>query len=111
MWPLLLQCKIHGKAQEVVSSLPLADSLQYDSVKEAILHAYELVPEAYRPRFRGYRKTPSQTYVELPKKRVHCLIVSYCHKRGHVIANCLLLKKKDHSNSASPERQYSVLSV
>lgn len=31
MWPLLLQCKIDGQAQ-LVSSLPLTDSLKYDVV-------------------------------------------------------------------------------
>lgn len=47
-WPLLLQCKVHGKAQEAVAALSLEDSLNYDSVKAAIMRAYELVPEAYR---------------------------------------------------------------
>lgn len=47
MWPLLLQCKLVGKAQEVVSALSLEDSLQYD-VKEASFCAYELILEAYR---------------------------------------------------------------
>jgi len=35
VWSLLLQCKIHGKAQEVVAVLPLEDSLDYEKVKEA----------------------------------------------------------------------------
>lgn len=69
MWPLLLQCKIHGKAQEVVSVLPLADSLHYDTVKEAILRAYELVPEAYRQKFHGHKKTQMQTFVEFARDK------------------------------------------
>ena len=36
----------------------------YDVVKQAILTAYELVPEAYRQKFRGLRKIEGQTYVE-----------------------------------------------
>lgn len=44
VWPLLLQFKLVGKAQEVCSALPVEDSLQYESVKNAILRAYELVP-------------------------------------------------------------------
>ena len=63
-WPLLLQCKLVGKAQKVCSTLSLEDSLQYDVVKKAILRAYELVPEAYRQRFRSHRKTTNQTFVE-----------------------------------------------
>lgn len=69
MWPSLLQCKINGKAQEVVSALPLADSLKYDVVREAILRAYELVPEAYRQKFRGHRKSPTQTFVEFARDK------------------------------------------
>lgn len=45
VWALLLQCKIHGKAQEAVSALLLEGILQYDSVKVAIMCAYDLVPE------------------------------------------------------------------
>ncbi len=39
VWPLLLQCMTYGKAQEVVSALPPGDSLDYDSVRSAILCA------------------------------------------------------------------------
>lgn len=35
---ILLQCKLVGKAQEVVSSLSLEESLQNDVLKEAILN-------------------------------------------------------------------------
>lgn len=68
-WALLLQCKIQGKAQDVVAALPLADSLKYGVVKEAILRAYELVPEAYRQKFRSHKKAPSQTFVEYAREK------------------------------------------
>ncbi len=42
VWPLLLQCRLTGKAQEVCAALSLEDSLDYDVVKAAILRAYEL---------------------------------------------------------------------
>lgn len=64
MWPILLHCKLVGKAQEVVSSLSLEESLQYDVLKESILRAYELVPEAYRQKFRNHKKSNGQTFVE-----------------------------------------------
>ncbi|KAI3355662.1 hypothetical protein L3Q82_004257 [Scortum barcoo] len=69
MWALLLQCKIHGKAQEAVSALPLEDSLNYDTVKTAILRIYELVPEAYRQKFRGHKRGSTQTYVEFAREK------------------------------------------
>lgn len=59
-WPdddrTLLQCVLTGKAQEAYASLSKADSRYYDIVKAAVLRAYELVPEAYRQRFRSFRK-------------------------------------------------------
>ncbi len=49
MWGLLLQCNFVGKAQEVCSSLPLEQSLDYDISKQQLLRAYELVPESLSP--------------------------------------------------------------
>lgn len=37
VWSLLLQCKIHGKAQKAVAALTLEDYLNYESVKFARL--------------------------------------------------------------------------
>ena len=68
-WPdeertLMLQCVFTGKAQEVYSSMSVADCKVYKNVKAAVLKAYELVAEAYRQKFRGWRKTGKQTHVE-----------------------------------------------
>lgn len=49
---LLLQCVITGRAQEAYSSLSSSECGNYATVKSAILKAFELVPEAYRQRFR-----------------------------------------------------------
>lgn len=68
-WALLLQCRLCGKALEVFSTLSLEDSLNYDAVKLAILRAYELVPEAYRQKFRGHKKNSSQTFVEFSREK------------------------------------------
>ncbi|KAJ8023244.1 hypothetical protein HOLleu_35604 [Holothuria leucospilota] len=63
-WSILIQSNFTGKAQEVYSALSIEDSMDYDKVKKAILQAYELVPEAYRQKFRKYHKADTQTYVE-----------------------------------------------
>ncbi|KAJ8027781.1 hypothetical protein HOLleu_29832 [Holothuria leucospilota] len=63
-WSILIQSNFTGKTQEVYSALSIEDSMDYDKVKKAILQAYELVPEAYRQKFRKYRKADTQTYVE-----------------------------------------------
>ena len=44
-----------GKAQEIYTQLSLEQSSDYDKVKELILKAYELVPEAYRQKLRVCR--------------------------------------------------------
>ncbi len=69
MWALLLQCKLIGKAQEVCASLPVDTSLNYDVVKVAVLRAYELVPEAYRQKFRNHKKAVTQTFVEFSREK------------------------------------------
>ncbi len=69
VWPLLLQWRLTGKAQDVCASLSLEDSLNYDMVKTAILRAYKLVPEAYRQRFRNHKKNSSQTFVEFAREK------------------------------------------
>ncbi|VDI19808.1 Hypothetical predicted protein [Mytilus galloprovincialis] len=63
-WTTLLQSVFEGKAAEIYSALPSEKSSDYDTVKQEILKAYELVPEAYRQKFRSYKKFDSQTYVE-----------------------------------------------
>lgn len=71
-WPdadrtLLLQCVLTGKAQEAYAALSSADSCSYVKVKSAVLRAYELVPEAYRQRFRSWRKVEKQTHGEFAR--------------------------------------------
>ncbi len=68
-WPdeertLMLQSVFTNKAQEAYSSLSVEDAKDYLTVKNAVLRAYELVPEAYRQKFRSWKKTDSQTHVE-----------------------------------------------
>ena len=45
-------------------------SSQYDSVKQAILKTYELVPEPYRQNFWNCRKHDKQTYTEFARDKV-----------------------------------------
>ena len=69
VWAILLQCNLAGKAQEACSSLSVEDSLVYEKVKSAILRVYELVPEAYRQRFRGLRKHSNQTFADFAREK------------------------------------------
>ena len=69
MWTLLLQSSLLGKAHEAYSALSVDQSSDYDTVKRSILKAYELVPEAYRQRFRATEKTNAQTFVEFARAK------------------------------------------
>ena len=68
MWSIMLQSVLVGKASEAFSSLSVEQSANYDHVKTAILKAYELVPEAYRQKFRNARKLFDQTHVEFARE-------------------------------------------
>ena len=68
-WCLLLQSVFVGKAREIHSQLSVVQASDYDYVKELILKGYELVPEAYRQRFRNCQKESNQTYVEFARKK------------------------------------------
>ena len=85
-WPkeswvlLLLQSVLVGKAQEIYGSLSVEQSSNYEHVKEAILKAYELVPEAYRQKFRNYLKYDSKTHVEFAREKEN-LFNRWCHSK------------------------------
>ena len=67
VWTVLLQSVFVGKAREIYSALPVEQSSQYTVVKEAVLKAYELVPEAYRQKFYTSVREDKQTYVEFAR--------------------------------------------
>ncbi|KAK0156627.1 hypothetical protein N1851_000058 [Merluccius polli] len=64
-----LETVLSGKAQAVYSALSIQQSSDYNAVKTAILHAYELVPEAYRQKFRSLKKTDKLTFVEFAREK------------------------------------------
>ncbi|XP_064090682.1 uncharacterized protein LOC135204397 [Macrobrachium nipponense] len=72
-WSILLQCALKGRAQEVFSSLSEETCGNYDELKKCILKAYELVPEAYRLKFRRLFKTGDQTYVDFARIKAKLL--------------------------------------
>ncbi len=50
-------------------ALDLEDSDDYDEVRQAVLKAYELVPEAYRQQFRSEKIRSGQTYVDFARQQ------------------------------------------
>ena len=68
-WTLLLQSVLVGRALDVYMSLPIEQSISYDTVKREILRRYDLVPEAHRQCFRHCKKTDRHTYVEFAHEK------------------------------------------
>ncbi len=64
MYCLFLQSFFTGKAKDVYCAVATAQCADYGLVKERILQAYELVPEAYRQKFWILVKLGGQTHVE-----------------------------------------------
>ncbi|XP_068235718.1 uncharacterized protein [Palaemon carinicauda] len=64
LWAVLVQSAFSGKAQVVYAVLSAEDSSDYDIVKKMVLNAYQLIPEAYRQKFRTWHKMFNQTFVE-----------------------------------------------
>ena len=72
-WSMLLQTVLTGKAQRAYATLPTENCTDYDLVKAAVLKSFELVPEAYRQKFRTQRKTENQSYVEFLREKENAL--------------------------------------
>ena len=76
----------------------------YDNVKGAVLRAYELVPEAYRQRFRSLKKTSGQTYVDFAREQ-KILFDRWCRacKADDITLMCELMMLEEFKNGV-PER-------
>ena len=75
VWIVLLQSVLVGKAREVYTAMSVEQSLQYDNIKQAVLKAYELVPEAYSRIFETVGNKMSRHTQNLQGIRQPCLIV------------------------------------
>ena len=73
-WTLLLQSVVIGKAREIYTQLSLEQSSDYDKVKELILKAYELVPEAYRQKLEIVEKNLTRLMWNLLEQKNNYLI-------------------------------------
>ncbi|XP_066958967.1 protein NYNRIN-like [Macrobrachium rosenbergii] len=69
MWTLLIQCRLVGKAIKVYNALDDSVARDYHRVKSIVLKAYDLVPEAYRLKFRNSVKTPTISFVEFARMK------------------------------------------
>ena len=70
-----------GKAREIYTQLAVEQSHHYETVKELILKGYELVPEAYRQKFRNCKKDSNQTHVEFARNKEQLFDRWCCSKK------------------------------
>ena len=101
IWTVLLQSVLIGKAQEVYSALSVEQSTDYDVVKNTIMQAYELVPEAYRQKFRSRQKGVGETYVEFAREK-ETLFDRWCSSKEvgedyHKLREVMLLEEFKNS--------------
>lgn len=68
-WTTLLHSIFDGRAKDVYTALTPEQSADYEIVKERILKAYQLVPEAYRLKFRNNQRLSNQTHVEFAREK------------------------------------------
>jgi len=60
----IMQCKLKGRAAQVIRELNDEDRIDYDSVKKLILEAYVTSPESYRINFRTISRKYTETYLD-----------------------------------------------
>ena len=114
-WAIMLQAVLTGKAQVAYSSMSAEESASYDKVKQVILKAYELVPEAYRQKFRDLRKIQDQTYMDFAKQKER-LFEEWCKSKDvsefdslrellllEEFKNCVPLEIKTHLEEVQVE--------
>ena len=70
-----------GKAHEIYIQLGVEQSHHYETVKELILKGYELVPEAYRQKFRNCKKDSNQTHFEFARNKEQLFDRWCCSKK------------------------------
>ena len=68
-WTFLMQTVLTGKAQKAYAALPNGDAKDYEKAKQVILEAYELVPEAYRQKFRSWQRMKEQNHLQFAKDK------------------------------------------
>lgn len=68
-WPILLRSVLKGKAQRAYATLSDDDASDYFKVKAAVFRAYELVPEAYRQKFRNWKRREGSNFSDFARHK------------------------------------------
>ena len=91
---LLLRSVLIGKGRIVYTQLSIDQSADYEIVKEFSLQSYELVPEAYRQKFRKSEQRYDQTYGVIQDRRAIIRPLVYLYQsRRHNLCQLILLEE------------------
>ena len=63
-WATRLAAALTGKARQAFTRLPVHETGDYHKLKDAVLKAYNLTPEAYRLKFRSGKKQKNETRMQ-----------------------------------------------
>lgn len=63
-WATRLAAALTGKAREAFTRLSMNDAGDYGKLKDAVLRAYNLTPEAYRLKFRSGKRQKDETHMQ-----------------------------------------------
>ena len=63
-WSTHLSALLKGRALDVFSRLPVAQALDYEALKEALLKRFELTEEGFRKKFRSCRPEQGETLAQ-----------------------------------------------
>ncbi|XP_033731328.1 uncharacterized protein LOC117320952 [Pecten maximus] len=63
-WATHLSVLLKGRALDVFSRMPLAESMDYDQLKRALLKRFEMTEQGFRKRFRGGRPESGETFAQ-----------------------------------------------
>ncbi|XP_069181028.1 uncharacterized protein [Procambarus clarkii] len=69
-WVKILQGRLRSKAQDIFINMPDEECFEYDKVRERILRAYEITPEAHRQAYRNLRPTHNQPLTEFANDQI-----------------------------------------
>ena len=81
----MLHTVFTGKARQAYNDLSDEKSKDYETVKQTVLKVYELIPEAYRLKFRARKMSEGETHVEFVRIKNDYLITGSKQRMSAVI--------------------------
>lgn len=94
-WGARMAPLLKGRARDAYIKLPVSQAANFDAIKEALLHKYQLSASAYRQKFRSARKEGDETSLSLWDRLTLWLErwIDLSKKKAEDIKEMLILEK------------------